>query len=590
MALGSDSISHLVILVTYLITAVTTFITLSKLEALLLVFLLAIMGHKLFGEFRLRHLARLLKHDQEFSRHTELIYKATLPDRYIRLLRLLPGRPKDEIKCELLEAELDKDMDYEAISYVWGTPKERKPITCEGQRAYITTSLAQILYHLRDEQKPRLLWADGICINQRDVIEKGHQVQHMGEVFAKATRVLVWLGPDTKDHNVERAMRTIDYINDYVPIPDSPSTDLTLSTLDEHMQEQGILSAWNNLQHLFDRQWWQRIWCVQETILSRSTLLICGDAEIDGSLLGHFTRWHHKQRWLGDFTPPSFNQKGVFSAYRRMNKWGWTGHFLEVIDTFRGLEATDSRDKIYALLGLVQLNKNTDLKISVDYHKSLPEVLYDAIKQSVHSEGDLHFLSYVDQRNGLDLHNSIPTWIPRWDLTDEPWHDQLWCSSSSLSASKTPSLTTPIPILYAPKLSLKGTQINTILRTTDVLYPTETDNLGWSLETFIRRYLSDALRPPADALDIGKKLKRLATTLTAGYLGIDGWVENRAYLEQLDHSAGRQYLVDFYAMLATKFPEKLLPNEVVEVGKEESIPERFQRLVETYSGGRSTLR
>jgi hypothetical protein len=76
-----------------------------------------------------------LGHNQDFTEEPDLIYKSKLPERAIRLLRLLPGNQEDEIECELVEASLDELPHYEAISYVWGPPQEREAITCEGHRA-----------------------------------------------------------------------------------------------------------------------------------------------------------------------------------------------------------------------------------------------------------------------------------------------------------------------------------------------------------------------------------------------------------------------------------------------------------------------
>ncbi|PMD53878.1 HET-domain-containing protein, partial [Hyaloscypha bicolor E] len=42
--------------------------------------------------------------------------------------------------------------------------------------------------------RPRSLWADAVCINQRDNKEKGHQVALMAKIYSNANCVLVWLG------------------------------------------------------------------------------------------------------------------------------------------------------------------------------------------------------------------------------------------------------------------------------------------------------------------------------------------------------------------------------------------------------------
>jgi hypothetical protein len=60
----------------------------------------------------------------------------------------------------------------------------------------ITKGLFEALCALRQTVSTRRLWADAICINQKDDIEKGHQVKKMGKVYENAKGVPVWLGTD----------------------------------------------------------------------------------------------------------------------------------------------------------------------------------------------------------------------------------------------------------------------------------------------------------------------------------------------------------------------------------------------------------
>jgi len=39
-------------------------------------------------------------------------------------------------------------------------------------------------------------WADGICIDQSNLKERGHQVALMGQLYRKATLVCSWMGRD----------------------------------------------------------------------------------------------------------------------------------------------------------------------------------------------------------------------------------------------------------------------------------------------------------------------------------------------------------------------------------------------------------
>ncbi|KAI4957284.1 hypothetical protein J4E86_005758 [Alternaria arbusti] len=127
----------------------------------------------------------------------DTIYRPLPLGDFIRVLRLQPGDNDHDINCglEIVDIEQSKGS-YEAISYVWGDPNDTVEVQCDGLRVPITISLADALRNFRHTSEPRVLWADALCINQKDDQEKGHQVKRMGEVYANAKRTLVWLGCD----------------------------------------------------------------------------------------------------------------------------------------------------------------------------------------------------------------------------------------------------------------------------------------------------------------------------------------------------------------------------------------------------------
>jgi len=85
-----------------------------------------------------------------------------------------------------------KESSSVALSYVWGELRFVYPMTCNSQRHLLTPNLAQALrtiftsvnsnstplYRRGDEM---FLWADGICINQKDNVEKSTQLQSFAE-------------------------------------------------------------------------------------------------------------------------------------------------------------------------------------------------------------------------------------------------------------------------------------------------------------------------------------------------------------------------------------------------------------------------
>ena len=128
----------------------------------------------------------------------------------IRLLRLKPDIDSAEIRCEIFNYRLRTDRSsgpYEALSYVWGNSEQRKRLfVCDnsiwnGTQAYldVTTNLLAALRRIRDPDIEKNVWIDAICINQKDIEERGSQVGFMASIYAYASRVIVWLGDGQDD-------------------------------------------------------------------------------------------------------------------------------------------------------------------------------------------------------------------------------------------------------------------------------------------------------------------------------------------------------------------------------------------------------
>lgn len=104
----------------------------------------------------------------------DTIYERLPQGEFIRVLKLQPGKAEDDIECSLEIIDIGTSEDsYEAISYVWGNANDTIDVQCNGLQVPITASLANALRHFRHPSGPRLLWADALCINQKDDQEKG---------------------------------------------------------------------------------------------------------------------------------------------------------------------------------------------------------------------------------------------------------------------------------------------------------------------------------------------------------------------------------------------------------------------------------
>ena len=88
---------------------------------------------------------------------------------------------------------------YYALSYEWGNLLSEEPIIVKSCKVEftvtVTLNLHLALEHLVREHEDLVIWIDAICINQSDDEEKGLQVLHMGDIYARAEETTVWLGP-----------------------------------------------------------------------------------------------------------------------------------------------------------------------------------------------------------------------------------------------------------------------------------------------------------------------------------------------------------------------------------------------------------
>ena len=117
-------------------------------------------------------------------------------NRQIRLVTLESGAWSDDICCSIDVVSFDGRPIYEALSYVWGDPKDRKDIRLNDHLFDITENLWMVLRRLRDPVVSRVLWIDAIYINQKDNDEKSHQVAMMGKIYSSRQKAIIWLGED----------------------------------------------------------------------------------------------------------------------------------------------------------------------------------------------------------------------------------------------------------------------------------------------------------------------------------------------------------------------------------------------------------
>lgn len=121
-----------------------------------------------------------------------------------------------------------------------------------------------------------------ICVDQRNMKERGYQVLRMADIYSLASRVVVWLGPERDDSTL--AIRELDALGSTIEVEWDTKRIKPLSGdkyerwVEEPLPFAGHRRVLVSIESLLDRSWFQRLWIVQEVQLANSgALVICGE-------------------------------------------------------------------------------------------------------------------------------------------------------------------------------------------------------------------------------------------------------------------------------------------------------------------------
>ncbi|KAK4097693.1 hypothetical protein N658DRAFT_500207 [Parathielavia hyrcaniae] len=378
-----------------------------------------------------------------------------------RTLELLPGSGDDSLRCNL-RVHVNETVDYEIISYVWGKPEKSHSIRVNGKRMAITANLHAVLRRLRLPDRPRVLWADGICINQADDAEKGRQVSRMGLYYQWAGRALVYLGEEADGS--ERIPALIDAIhrslNPRLSVRIQPHSPLIPPGLPPPDDE-----GWLALSSLLLRPWWGRYWIIQEAVKPRVVELVCGGWTMDWERFAEANRavqhvrkpverpgeapdhMHERTDALRTAEMNLINLVVLRNGLVReehpvvtrmldgstktitVHKHRPTWQLIDLLERCRRGRATDERDYIYAMLGLCVEDSAGLLQapgLDIDYKEPAGRTFTRFAKHIVTWGGAIKLLYSASASNQVGLgaarrHITL-SWVPDWSARGGPMH------------------------------------------------------------------------------------------------------------------------------------------------------------------------
>jgi len=357
---------------------------------------------------------------------------------------------------------------YTALSYVWGSELKPCVLFCScGEAASgradalaslnalpITASLDSILRRFREniQNAPEYLWIDAVCINQENLEERNNQVLLMGDIYSLAERTFVCLGDD--DNDVNEASRCINSLcNAYRTSTERGRLKQSLLEVENRpwlltKDNPGYISekSWRCFERLLSRPWFSRVWVFQEVVLSADICILYKTSALSWEELlqacqmveelhlaiespgGQSLHWPVVA--MEDAKSWKLNRDAAPITTPVMlcdedNKWAFDLYGLIPLNRLllmvRGLQATDARDKVYALLSI---SSGFDRGFLLPNYSISIEECYINTAKALYRMRDispLAFLSYVQHANG-SLSADLPSWCPDWRRPLEaPW-------------------------------------------------------------------------------------------------------------------------------------------------------------------------
>ncbi|KAK0639679.1 heterokaryon incompatibility protein-domain-containing protein [Cercophora newfieldiana] len=369
----------------------------------------------------------------------------------IRVLAIQPGAYEADILAHFEYINLAnpgvEQPSFHALSYYWGDSSEKVFISIldgnESSKIGISGTLERAIRRLRSSTTaaPLRIWIDAICINQDDLEERAHQVAMMGSIYSRAEMVHVWL--DDYVLGLDEALRLIrdivninkrccpggsqcrcsgskhtlsaEQLDEITQSTEWHSFGYTREVFFQHRVGSNFSAAATDagsgggtddihftyfMQTFFHHPWFQRVWVIQEAILSPKTVVYSAKEEVPWEELlminemASTPEYAGEARWsvqTRDSMPAIWNALAKSHGKRPLP-------ILEVYLKALDLKATNPCDKLWALLSFGHETKEAakiPALLRPDYNKPVNEVMADFTRWWILGYQSLDILSFI---------------------------------------------------------------------------------------------------------------------------------------------------------------------------------------------------
>ncbi|KAF2101478.1 hypothetical protein NA57DRAFT_72920 [Rhizodiscina lignyota] len=287
-------------------------------------------------------------------------------------IHFVPGGDAKQIDPNYGDEEEGKKVTYVALSYTWGDSTDKRDIELDGKTFFVTANLYEFLclVTLHNGTVGSHFWIDAICIDQTNIKERNAQIGRMTAIYEHADIVNIWLGSEAENSNL--AMVGLAILAGEITVskafPEGSSKALVIaSSADTAVSEPGwgvVLDQkfMRAVTDLLQRAWWTRVWVIQEsTVPDQKYVMLCGSILMSWGDVGRAT--DKLQRLISEFPELEhrrssfFNLSGVEDPIRKIRRLRKSAPYetklLDLVSLGRDFDASDSRDHIYAFLGMM---------------------------------------------------------------------------------------------------------------------------------------------------------------------------------------------------------------------------------------------
>jgi hypothetical protein len=334
----------------------------------------------------------------------------------IRIVQLDPGSGSQAISCKLQTVRLQNPFpQYDAISYTWGKPHRTKEVLCDGARLMVTENLYDALRNIRTADAVVSIWIDQLCINQEDDNERASQVQFMGEIYASAQKVVVWLGDEHSDS--KRAFALGEKIAQVIETHGEDIGPKIWSDLQSYNLPKWQDKAWHALGLLMRRPWFGRTWTIQEIVKARSAIVKCGNSTISWERLSSVASAIDFETLRPSYTTGKAIGSPTHCVRFINGLRAGQPDMLDLLIDAKNYRATDARDKIYAFLGMCQFDIEANYEVStVDLYVRFANQYVRKVLSGPQdtAEPSRKVMGMVLSAGRAAQKENLPSWVPDW--------------------------------------------------------------------------------------------------------------------------------------------------------------------------------